>query len=1132
MEDKLSNLESLLGLYPFPLQPKDSRQYEELSLEEITGGLPKVIVPNRNERETPFTINSDNHKKLITDLTKQFATVSETVDNLFKNSSFYPDHKAKVVDINWVRQMIAVQQPGFVAYSPDKGRLNEFIDRVPNKWVVLVPAGNYFVSINFKHDITLIADGLVTITAPKNQPAISCTSSGGQIQDFTFQTSEASVFPTADISDGHVAFVNCTFVGSKGSAAKVSQIAHADFFLCDLHDSEEYVLNVADNSIVTCVDTKFSHGHKAGIGMFNNSASIFTKCKINSNPEGVFVNDSASVIFHSCSITNNSSNGVRVRSNSPFIKLEKCELASNSLISQTGQAQAAINIGGPTDAVSLTIQECVFQGNRACIIASDKSQITSKYNKFTDSPDNVILSLFKNAKYNSESDSFTGNCRCCVSLSDESVFEAIRTSFTALIYNEAIAVRACNNSTLIINQCTFEQISKFCVLLENKTSIIIHETKFSSTSRGVIFKDEVSGRITNCKFSNFESAMHFQNSSGEINILNTDYTNNLTSIDFTGAAKPRIIKCNFETALPKRTKGVQIQDVNAEPYFEDCKFTGLSSAAYFKNQSHPTFKNCFYFSCSVAVTILNASPIFEKCKFSIMEEGVYISASSAPQFTDCTIEASRNHDINIEGKGAQPHFTRCQILSASKVGCIARDNASPIFDDCSFMDNKDLNLSCLESSHILLNNCELQNSVDGVSAAAEKNGVLTIKHCKIHDENNIGVFIKRGGLNMEDTEIYKCNTGVRLEIPEDSESRVLINRCKIHHNFNEAILFMMGRAVIKNNEISDNSSGIIVLPDPYENNKDTMTDNTFTNNKGKDIKVYQQQQPKQTNIQAPDGGAPGKSLAALASLPPGGGMQKNPLRTVGGYNQGAQAQGINAPPIQQLAPPPGTGIATSMSAATISPINMAGGLAGQSPLAGQAAGAPSPQLHSQFAGQPYAQAGAIRQGAVAGMVPPGQAGPYAARPGVAGQYPAQGGQFASMHPTMGGQYAMYRPGPAQAGQQAGNQQYQSATSMRQGVNGQFATPQYAQSPYQQQQYAQQQYAQQQQYQTQYAQQRMMNSQYAQQYAQQQQYQQQQMAAQTQQQYQQQYQQYQMQQQPYQNANPQITKSSSGALGPR
>ncbi|KAI5497308.1 F-box only protein family [Trichomonas vaginalis G3] len=1152
-EDKIQNLEALLGLYPFDKEPENTRELENERFDKLEQLLPSVLSPDYSERNHEYTINSSQYKDAIKSITDNLKSHVDNLKGQFERSTICPDYQEQGFNLDDLYARAIQNVPGFVIYSKEKGNLNDFLNAVKTNYTVLIPPGDYVASLKLRRQINLIGlenAGKVQIIAPKLMNAITCAAPGGMIQGITFQTAEPSVYPTVEVVDGNIKIFRCTIIGSKGAAVKVSNLACASFFNCTIRESEEYVLNITDFAMAKCYNTEISNGLKSSIGLFSNSASFFNKCRISSSHDGVIIQNSASAIFRETEIYNHSKCGLVISSNSTFIKLDQCEISENSKLVADKEPGAAIYTN---KRAAITIQDCKFKSNKCCILSTSQSVVSSKSNKFEDAPDSSVIDLRNESKMISESDFFSGQCKNCIHACDYATLEATQAKFFSLVQGGSDILYFHESANLILNQCIFDQIGTRCITIADKVNSIIKETTFTAVKLAIQFKGEATATVENCKFQNLNTSIQFNVASGQICISDCDFLgNNEYCIHIISSPKPHIKNCNFvgkeqheKSSNQKNNKFValRILEPSSEPIIENCKFNGYTYGTVITNGSHPILKSCEFSNCSISADIDNSSPSFDSCKFYIiMLDGIRITNASNSSFTNCTIEAVRNTGILIDAKdqkGSSPRFSRCNIFSAS-MGVDAKNEASPIFDGCTFSNNR--KVSVIFSNAIgMLNECVFQDSITGIAIAVDKKATTHIKKCKVNDQT-VGVFIKDGNCTIDESEIYKCKTGVRLELPPDTSFIPQIINNQIHHIYNEAVLLISGKCAIKGNEISDCSNGIIVVNKYYEMNKDSIQDNNFSNVKGQNLKVMTPKEKKEAQANDPSKGTnsgklqqgtnSGQTLTpglqsfptagnqtTLKSLPPGAG-QPGAVPKIG-----SQAYAAFPPPGTAATSSAASGQTTAQAqiqsqypgyaANTLRPgmfqtqvggaVNPAYARTQTSPGGMNTGTAAFASMNPAMTGQsPYATnykpAGGFTMqppayATNATMMPGGQfqksaqvqqgnsayasATPYTQRPAQSPAYATQTSQYQNYNQSRQGQ--MYP-------QAAANQQYQVYQQQQQQQQSQYAQQQYSQ---QQSQYAQQQgqqYSQQQYSQPQYPQQ-FAQQQYPQQYAQQQQNQQ-------------------------------------------
>ena len=263
----IATLESLLELNPFTSPPEDNREDENYSYEQLKAYTTQIGKPPDNFSDYNLNYTKPETMQVINWIYNYSTHVKTAISQQISISHFSSLFKIPIFN----PQTINPQTDKIMRFNPQSGQsLSDFINQMPSYYTIIVPQGNYeCTTINFTKNINLIAEGQVSITSPKNLPAMKCDSSTGYIQGFIFQSKETKT-PVVNITSGEVIFSKCSFIGSSGPATKVQFLSHAIFTDCDFKNSQEFVLSVTDTSIVQCTNCNFSSGKKAGVCLQNN----------------------------------------------------------------------------------------------------------------------------------------------------------------------------------------------------------------------------------------------------------------------------------------------------------------------------------------------------------------------------------------------------------------------------------------------------------------------------------------------------------------------------------------------------------------------------------------------------------------------------------------------------------------------------------------------------------------------------------------------------------------------------------------------------------------------------------------------------------------------------------------------
>ena len=1031
-EQSLKSLEALLGLDPFTADPEDNRDDEKFSYDQIKdyvqGG--NVYKPPDSLEDLQLFISNPDTEKIMNYLGESCGKADARIKSCFANSDFSPNKPYMVID---PRTLLA--QNGVIRYNSQQyTNLASFIANMPDNYTVIIPPGNYYESITFSRNIRLIAEGQVTISAPKKQSAIKCESIGGLIQGFTFQVSEKSATPVVNITSGQIKFAKCAFIGSTGPAVKAQFLSRADFIDCDFRDSDEFVLAVTDSSIVTCKESTFTNGKKGGICLQNNCGAFFSDCKISSNAEGVDVSDSASMVFRKCTISHHTTDGFKISSSSKFLFIDECNFEYNALNNTPQSPQfASVHMG---QKASLEITNTKFIKNKTCVMLSNNAKVNSRANSYCDSEEIPIVTIMDNSTFASEKDEFSGNCHLGVKAVHNSVFNARNSVFKYFSGKSSAGIAASHKSVIDLTDCEFDTITTTCLYLMQTCKVNINSCKFNKTPTGIDLRNEVTATIQNSEFDlNQENCIHFAKATGEILVDSCKFTNiTKNALLFTDDTHPIIKNCNFHNPpSSKGIKGINITNELSKPSFENCTFNNFMCGAFIENGGYPLFKGCIFTSCETAgVYISSAKPEFHDCMFRANNTAVTIlskpelpDVKSEPQFVHCSIEANTKFGCRIDGKNSRPTFVSCFIGTTGKIGIMSENYAIPLFDGCVFEENHEIHALIKATSQVTFSGCDLSKAISGHGLFIDPNGVCIMEKSEIHDESE-GI-ITSGTLVLKEVKIYKCHDGVQAQ---NDSSNLTIQNSEIYDNLFQGVTILQGKVTIVGTYIHDNGiNGITLTEDTNAANRDNIKNNKFVNNKNKDIGIreFKTRAPVETrraeHHETPVNNQPIPNVNP-ATINLASGHMNNPMMQ--GKNPGIGQFGMGrAMPMPQ------------MGQANPAQLNMAQQFGTQRPGMPQMA---AQQFGTQRPGMP--QMGQYPAGMPGGIGAQQQFSQFGTqRPGM-----PQMGQANPAQANLGQQFGTQRPGMPQMGQQ-----YQQFGTQRPGMPqmGQFQMQQpQGQNPYQ------------------------------------------------------------------------------------
>ncbi|OHT02541.1 hypothetical protein TRFO_30266 [Tritrichomonas foetus] len=517
---------------------------------------------------------------------------------------------------------------------------------------------------------------------------------------------------------------------------------------------------VIENGSVTFINCTFKGAKATTVATKNCSNATFINCSFSeSNEFNISVQDFSTITCQKCTISNAAKSGIYLNGHSAANVVDT-EIKLNSLF--------GVHIEGDSSAL---FQNCKIHTNS---LDGFKIQSTSKNIMLRD---NVIYnqdgfgiyvkdsfcSLSGNKIYDNSKGSL--NIEKGSSSSHKPEVISNRNEYQCLT-SSASLIKVGSDSILVSTSDKLEGKCPFGVFVESDAKYTAFNTKFENIEgQGIQIKSRADVYLDGCSFINVDTYNIAAMENSKVSVLRSQFVNDEDKI--------RGNKKIIGFLANKSINGL----------IEDCKFENLYNGIVL-NESHDeiTIRKCklnniFRF----CVDIIDGSR-------ALIEECCSDNNNITPQ-SIINIHSSKS-TTDIENK---PTFKKC-VFTHAKISCAnIENNASPIFEECTFEESKSRGAIAIRSSPIF-RRCEFTNNEQAAVFVSEK-AVVELEKCNIYANVITGLMVKDMGTKVivKESKIYDHTASTGTTITENASAT--FENCQFYGNLMSHIESRMSASV-------------------------------------------------------------------------------------------------------------------------------------------------------------------------------------------------------------------------------------------------------------------------------------------------------------------------------------------------
>lgn len=507
--------------------------------------------------------------------------------------------------------------------------------------------------------------------------------------------------------------------------------------------------------------------------------------------------------IESCSVHNNTSNGILVKRGNPL------------LLSSTVFKNKTCGIVIESGALG-RIEKCnIYENEKQGLLISDKEtkpiirecQIHEGKSigvEFTNGAQGCIEScnIFKN----------DGSGISIQNSSQENVLTNPTTKKCNIYQNKKDGIEIKSGAKGLIDGCDiYENVNSGICIQDLSTNPLITNCKIHNCSEnGVRIHIKGKGEITNCEiFENGSSGILLQGI--EVNPFIKDckvHHNQQSCIFVKDGAVGNITNCDFFSSWQFRGNnppvGIILEGTETNPSIRNCKIHECNNGGILiKKGANGVIEACDIFENKAPGNIIieddGTNPIIEDCKIYDFNYGELTSQTSGILIKDgalgfikkCDIYKNDPSGIRIHGSNTNPNITECKIHNG-RIGVLICDEAQGVIENCEIFENQ----------------------ITGNISIEGQNTNPIIKKCKLHDSQMCGIWIKTGALGF----IIECDisrNSIDAILIQDYGTCPTITGCWIHNEKQNGILISRrARAIIADCNLENNAQGDFLFNDP------------------------------------------------------------------------------------------------------------------------------------------------------------------------------------------------------------------------------------------------------------------------------------------------------------------------------
>ncbi|KAH0787309.1 serine/threonine protein kinase [Histomonas meleagridis] len=633
--------------------------------------------------------------------------------------------------------------------EPTSKCLQEAICNCKQDATIIVPEGEYKVSLNISKSIQFVAEGKVIFRPQNTNSVITSNSSYLSFDGFSIKRDDESPNALIQIEGGATYFRNCKFSTSKSKVAiQIYNDSNVQISNSKIKGIECVLLFADQTATIQCKKTIFIGQGEIGVFLNNQSAGFFNECSFKESSKAAIISfEQSKINAHACTF---SATPIAIFNSEDSNEVMSCNFKSSNQPSLICGSSATVNIS--SSKITNGLLDC-----------RDCSNVHSSDNRFL----NSSLYVWGSTKVESCNDSFTGEASAAISVFDYSSltlkhgtisdiigcgllcygssetkleftqFKSIRDSSVFCHSGANILICDCEftkagNTAIFIStsprsqilRCTIRENALAGIELSDTNNFIIKETVISSNKKCGMILTNCSGTITNCQFaSNYFSGLHSTNSS-----------------------------CNID----------------------QCKFIHNKKGGLFCfNNSHSKVNSSIFESNEWAAISVDKTTIADIVSTTFSNNSLAINDDGKVTLTKCKISDHSSTAVQVKNTFicTESRFERCHAA-------IVLTNDSKMDETKSIFNENEVHFSSVGKNEFQCIGTEFNNAKSNAGVILGKNCIGTFSHC-IFNGNSTAALIVLGKANIFESEI-KNSGAAGIVFEEGSECELFSS--KIENN--------------------------------------------------------------------------------------------------------------------------------------------------------------------------------------------------------------------------------------------------------------------------------------------------------------------------------------------------------------